>query len=181
MKGRCLGAWALLAWGAWTWPAQAHLGQSILDFDRSTLLSDAGFRFEGRIGARYRFGPARFARFGNGLLALDVAEGIVVQELLLLPLPVTRDMERQQRRLRAQFLAQGGFPPAHLAKAEATIQRAMERGLPQEAALGPRHRLLVRLDLALKSYLLALQVNGPAGMAPPPGAEESPEPGASQP
>jgi hypothetical protein len=174
-------AGACLLWAGLCAPAKGHLGQSILDFDRSSLLNDAGFRFEGRVGARYRFGPARFARFGNGLLALDVAEGIVVQELLLLPLPITREMERQQKRLRAQYLAQGGFPSAHLPKAEAAIQAAMDRGTAQEASLGPRHRILVRLDLALKSYLVALQVNGPAGMAPPTGDQEHPDPGASQP
>lgn len=181
-QGKALGAallGAALLLGLRAEAAEAILGKAVTEFTHSPLLSDACFRFEGRSGARYRFGPARMARFGPGLLALDVADGFVVQELLVLPLPLNRHMSRENLRVQKLFLSQGGFPSKDMALAEATIQAALDRGLPQEAALGGRHRILVRVDLALKSYLTALQLASPSGMALP-NPQASPEPGASQ-
>src|SRR5690242_5846956 len=54
-------------------PAEAKLGDSIERFSQSKLLQgDRLFRFEGRVGARYRFTGARHCAFGQGILAVDV-------------------------------------------------------------------------------------------------------------
>lgn len=83
--------WAALAVGgvllAPAGAAEARLGDAYAKFTRSRLLQgDRLFRFEGRLGARFRFGPARANTLGNPLLLIDVQDGIIVQEILILPL-----------------------------------------------------------------------------------------------
>ena len=50
-------------------PAEARLGESFLRFKTSALIQgETLFRYEGRIGARFKFGPAPRCQFGTGLL-----------------------------------------------------------------------------------------------------------------
>lgn len=98
-------------------PAEAKLGDSIERFSQSKLLQgDRLFRFEGRVGARYRFTGARHCAFGQGILAVDVDNQRIVQQILVLPLPANRREESAIREVAGLFIDDLGLdlPPKEL-------------------------------------------------------------------
>jgi hypothetical protein len=79
---------ALLAWLSLAAPAAAKLDDTILSFKTSPLIKgDTLFKFDGRIGARYRFSGATRCIVGNALMYLDTEDGTIVCETIVLPLP----------------------------------------------------------------------------------------------
>jgi hypothetical protein len=121
--------------------AEARLGEVYTRFGSSLLLQGDGlFRFEGRQGARFRFGPARSCTLGNPLLLIDVQDGIIVQQVLVLPLPRReRDLPVLERVV-AVFLQDAGLRGEDRLVAVRTFAETCRTGKGARKPLGPEAR-----------------------------------------
>ena len=142
-------------------PAAARLDDTMLDFKRSPLIKgDTLFKFDGRIGARYRFSGATHCEFGNGLLFLDTEDGTIVQETVVLPLPNNpRDRVRIERVV-MMFLKDCDLEKADLDTVYAAFQDGIQAGKSLKKDLGGinplkrKYEMNVYTNPALRSILV---------------------------
>lgn len=170
MRALALALAAVLAVAA---PAEAKLGETFLNFKRSELIhGETLFRFEGRIGARYRFGPAARCIFGTGMLLVDTQDGIIVQQTIILPLPRNkRDMKRIDG-IAMLFLHDCGLVPKDAEEAMAAFRETYETAKNVEKPLGVDKKLNLNTftNLQLGHILLAVGLK-PDAQAPDAPAE----------
>lgn len=154
-----LGTLLLFLVGGQTSPAEARLGTSIVNFERSELLrGDRLFRFEGRIGARFRFGPARRNTLGNPLLYVDTQDGRIVQELLILNFPrQTRDRRTAEQLLKL-FWLDVGLSDEGIAQAERAWEKTLATGQSFQQPVGSEQAFVldIHLSTALARILVAV-------------------------
>jgi hypothetical protein len=125
-------------------PADARLGEVYTRFGRSELLQgDRLFRYEGRLGARFRFGPARGCSLGNPLMLIDVQDGIIVQQLLVLPLPRRERDAPALERLVVIFLQDAGLGGDDLREAVRAFSQTSRTGKGTRKPLGPEGRFVL--------------------------------------
>ena len=140
-------------------PAEARLGDKIEAFQHSKLIQgDQLFHFEARVGARYRFVGARRCRFGQGLLAVDVDNQRIVQQILVLPLPTNGREERTVREVAGLFIDDLGL---HVTDKERqgvmdAFLEAMNSGKRIERPLGQRYELRVICQPQLASIMMVV-------------------------
>lgn len=149
-------------------PAEARLGESFLRFRNSALIQgETLFRYEGRVGARFKFGPAPRCRFGTGMLLLDTQDGIVVQQTIILPLPRTTRDQRQIDGLAVLFLEDAGLGKKDVDEAMVAFRETYSTAKPVERALGPEKKLNLNTftNPQLGHILLAVGIK-PEGQAP---------------
>lgn len=161
MRSRALTACALLAWLVAFPPAvaEARLGDSYLQFERSALLQgDALFRYEGRIGARFRFGPARSNTLGNPLLYVDTQDGLIVQQLLVLNFPRQKRDVRRAEQVLALFWQDVGLRPADAELAWQAWRETLGTGKAAQKAFGPDESwtLEIHVNTELARVLVAV-------------------------
>ncbi|MEB3222007.1 MAG: hypothetical protein VKS61_07995 [Candidatus Sericytochromatia bacterium] len=149
-------------------PAEAALGDTYLRFEKSLLLQgDRLFRYEGRQGARFRFGPARGCTIGNPLLLVDVQDGLIVQQVLVLPLPRReRDMPRLEHVV-GLFLQDAGLDAEARRVAARTFTETCRSGKGTRKPLGPEARWMLDTvaSPALGQVVLAVGFR-PTALAP---------------
>ena len=111
-------------------PAEAKLGETFLRFKYSELIrgNEGLYRFEGRVGARYRFGPTRRNDFASSVFILDTQDGIIVQQTLILPYPRNKQDVRRVEGLAGLFLRDAGLDEKHLKEALQAFRLAYEAG-----------------------------------------------------
>jgi hypothetical protein len=148
----CLAAPGLLAA-----PAEAKLNGTIPEYAHSKLLSDTLFRYEGRIGARYRFGGARHCRFGQGVLAVDVQDTRIVQQIMVLPLPTSSREERMLQEVARLFIEDAGLDADQGKAALAAFEDAYTTGHATEKTLG-EVELHTQCDPTHNALMIALSV-----------------------
>lgn len=160
---------AALAWLGTAAPAEARLGDSFIRFRGSALIAgDTLFRYEGRIGSRFRFGPAPRCRIGTALLMIDCVDGMIVQQTIILPLPhVTRDMVRMDE-IATLFLEDAGLGKVEMSEAIAAFRESYTTAKPIERTIGPDKRLNLNSFTSpqLAHVLLAVGIK-PDGAATP--------------
>lgn len=140
MNGRWGALGALLALAVLAAPrvADARLGDSYLQFERSSLIQgDHLFRYEGRIGARFRFGPARSNTLGNPLLYVDTQDGRIVQQLLVLNFPRQKRELRRTEKLLSIFWRDVGLGLTDTTRAWQVWRETLDTGKAAQKALGP--------------------------------------------
>lgn len=149
-------------------PAEARLGESFLRFKNSSLIrGDTLFRYEGRVGARFRFGPAPRCQVGTAMLLLDTQDGIVVQQTIILPLPRgTRDQRRIDG-IAVMFLQDAGLGKADVEEAMTAFRDTYATAKNVEKAFGPEKKLNLNTftNPQLGHILLAVGIK-PEGQAP---------------
>jgi hypothetical protein len=149
-------------------PAEARLGESFLRFRQSALIQgDTLFRFEGRVGARFRFGPAPRCRVGSGMLLLDTQDGIVVQQTIILPLPRHSSDQRRIDGIAVMFLEDAGLGKKEVEEAMTAFRDTYSTAKPVEKQLGPEKKLNLNTftNPQLGHILLAVGIK-PEGQAP---------------
>lgn len=151
-------------------PAEAKLGDKIEAFQGSKLIQgDQLFHFEGRVGARYRFSGARRCRFGQGLLAVDVDNQRIVQQVLVLPLPTNGREERTIREVAQLFIEDAGLqlPAKERQAVMASFIEAMLSGKRVERELGQQYNLRITCQPQLASIMMAIGLKpGAVGQQP---------------
>ena len=149
-------------------PAEARLGESFLRFKNSALIrGDTLFRYEGRVGARFRFGPAPRCQVGAAMLLLDTQDGIVVQQTIILPLPrYTRDQRRVDA-IAILFLEDAGLEKKDVEEAMAAFRDTYATAKNVEKQFGPEKKLNLNTftNPQLGHILLAVGIK-PEGQAP---------------
>lgn len=159
-------------------PAHAVLGETFLRFKNSQLLhGETMFRFEGRVGARYRFGPALRSTVGTSMFMLDTQDGIIVQQTIVLHFPRNKRDVKRVEALADLFLADAGLKPKEREEALMTFRTAYEMGKSYETAKNPelkplsfedRLNLNVFTSLSLGHILLAIGLKPDAQATPVP-------------
>ena len=140
-------------------PAEARWGAPIERFERSALIAgDRLFRYEGRVGARYRFSGARRCTFGNGLLAVDVEHQRIVQMTLVLPLPQTPREEVTLRGVVNLFVAELGLdlPPEEVASVRSAFLETLKTARRIERPLGKGYELRTYCQPQLGSIMMVV-------------------------
>jgi hypothetical protein len=128
-------------------PAQAKLDETILEFQRSPLIKgDRLFKFDGRIGARYRFSGATRCKFGNGLMFIDTEDGRIVQQTIVLPLPNTPRERQTIEAVAKLFLEDTGLAKEYTDVVWANFQEGIMAGKSQQKTLGPLNPLATHYD-----------------------------------
>lgn len=149
-------------------PAEARLGESFLRFRSSALIQgEALFRYEGRIGARFKFGPAPRCQVGTAMLLLDTQDGIVVQQTIILPLPRgTRD-QRKIDAIAVLFLEDAGLGKKDVEEAMTAFRETYGTAKNVEKQFGPDKKLNLNTftNPQLGHILLAVGLK-PEGQAP---------------
>ncbi|GEM_PF-6950895 len=147
-------------------PAWAELGNTFLQFRHSPLIAgNELFRFEGRTGARFRFGAASRCPFGTAVLYLDTVDGTVVQQTLLLPLPRDLRQARLVEHIAGLFLQDSGLGAANQEKALQALRACYEGGRRTQTTLGERVLLLVACDPGAAHLMIVVGLK-PAQGAP---------------
>lgn len=138
-------------------PAQARLGGTPDQLANSPLLEgDALFRFEGRVGSRYRFAGARNCRFGSGLFVADVWGRRIVQEILVLPRPVGPLEERRARDVVRRLFETAGIERHEWDGLYAAYDAAVHEAKRAERKIGRDLEVRVRCDAAFQNVMIAL-------------------------
>lgn len=118
-------------------PAQARLEDPITAFKTSPLVKgDTLFKFDGRIGARYRFSGATHCSFGNGLLLVDTVDGVIVQETIVLPLPNNPRERQMMEAIMGLYIKDLGIEKADGDSVMAAFEEGIQAGKSQEKKLG---------------------------------------------
>jgi len=118
--------------------AEARLGDRYTRFERSALIQgDDLFRYEGRVGARFRFGPARSNVLGNPLLYVDTQDGFIVQQILVLNFPRRKSDLRRAEKLLALFWQDVGLRSADTERAWQGWRETLSTGKAAQKPLGP--------------------------------------------
>ena len=149
-------------------PAEARLGESFLRFKGSALIQgDTLFRYEGRVGARFRFGPAPRCQVGTAMLLLDTQDGIVVQQTIILPLPRYTKDQRRVDAIATLFLEDAGLGKKDVDEALAAFRETYSTAKNVEKAMGPEKKINLNTftNLQLGHILLAVGIK-PEGQAP---------------
>lgn len=146
---------ALAAMLATPLPAEARLGQSITTFRHSKLLDgDTLFRYEGVIGARYRFGGASRCRFGTGLLYIDTLNGTIVQQVLVLTVPSNRREERTLQDVARLFLEDAGLERRELRVGLDALEETLATAQAVHRVVRDDVEVNARLEPRLNSVML---------------------------
>lgn len=149
-------------------PAEARLGESFLRFKSSALIQgETLFRYEGRVGARFKFGPAPRCQVGTGMLLLDTQDGIVVQQTIILPLPRTTRDQRKIDAIAILFLEDAGLGKKEIEEAMTAFRDTYGTAKSVEKQLGPDKKLNLNTftNPQLGHILLAIGIK-PEGQAP---------------
>ncbi|MEB3197346.1 MAG: hypothetical protein VKP62_09095 [Candidatus Sericytochromatia bacterium] len=127
-------------------PAEARLGDAYPRFASSHLVAgNRLFRYEGRVGARFRFGPGRENTLGNPLMYIDTQDGVIVQQVLILPLPRRSREEGRLASMTKLFLEDAGLEDKDLEQALGAFKALLSNGKTVQRALGPSDRLMLDL------------------------------------
>ena len=144
-------------------PAEAKLGAPIATFTRSKLIQgDTLFHFEGRFGARYRFAGARRCRFGQGMLAVDVDNQRIVQQIIILPLPTSAAEERTLGEVMTLFIDDLGLQVTDRER-RGVMDAFMDTLLSAkqiERPLGKDYQLKVSCQPQLRTIMMVVALKG---------------------
>jgi hypothetical protein len=150
-------------------PAEAKLGEPIATFTRSKLIQgDSLFHFEGRFGARYRFAGARRCRFGQGMLAVDVDNNRIVQQIVILPLPTTSAEEKTIREVAAMFIDDLGLDVTDKERARVmdAFLDTLLSGKKVEQPVGTAYDMRVYCQPQLRTIMMVVALKGEEGKQP---------------
>ncbi|MDB5098326.1 MAG: hypothetical protein JWM80_2747 [Cyanobacteria bacterium RYN_339] len=127
----------LVLWAALAAPAAAKLDDTVLTFKQSALIKgDTLFKYDGRVGARYRFSGATRCMFGNGLLYLDTQDGTIVQETVILPLPNHPRERARLEKVVQMFLKETGLEKEDADQVYAAFEDGIQAGKSSKKDLG---------------------------------------------
>lgn len=154
-----LGLAAVAVWLAAAPPAAAKLEEPITQFKTSALVKgDSMFKFDGRIGARYRFSGATHCIFGDGLLLLDTVDGVIVQETVVLPLPTTPRERQLMETIMKTYIDDTGLSQDDGKVVMAAFEDGIQAGKSQQKDLGNplwrKYQLNVYTNPSLRSILV---------------------------